>query len=180
MSNLMFMARPLSRAKITDVADRFRKMFGLEDDPYFPVPEVLEFMLPRASEDYAFSVGEVADMGPDHGRTLLDDFEIRLRKDVYDNMVLGAGRDRFTACHEIGHLVLHQPQYLSRRLEHREMRTFEDPEWQANTFASALMMPERFVKKCHSIEMMVEMFGVSEPAARSRLRNLNIQLRGAK
>ncbi len=66
----------------------------------------------------------------------------------------GAGRERFTLAHELGHLVLGHGEYLraesfdTQDLETSEKDDFESDlirrlEWQANRFASSLLLPHR-------------------------------------
>jgi hypothetical protein len=47
---------------------------------------------------------------------------------------------------------------------------FRDPEWQANTFAGALLMPEPMVRSARSVQEVIVEFGVTDRAARTRLR----------
>jgi len=53
-------------------------------------------------------------------------------------------RAHFTIGHEIGHFVLHCALGLmsyARTSSPKKRKPFENPEWQANTFASELLMP---------------------------------------
>lgn len=53
-------------------------------------------------------------------------------------------RANFTIAHEIGHFILHRVLNLmnfSRTVSHVQPKVFENPEWQANTFASEFLMP---------------------------------------
>lgn len=53
-------------------------------------------------------------------------------------------RANFTIAHEIGHFILHRVLNLisfSRVANTNQKKPYEDPEWQANTFASELLMP---------------------------------------
>jgi len=180
MSNLVFRARPLSTAAIGATADQVREVLGLRDVRYVPVPEVLELLLPKALEGYVFRVGEHEELQECHGQTRPDEREICLRDDVYQRMIGGAGRDRLTGCHEIGHLVLHQTPYLARRIGEQPLKAFEDPEWQANCFAGSLLMPERFFREAGSVAVAIEMFGVTADAARHRMRQLKLGWEGVK
>ncbi len=91
---------------------------------------------------------------------------------------------RFTAAHEIGHIVLHVDQIKERfedsfgpKLFRRsQLKAYEDPEVQANAFASALLMPTTVVKSMDSpnARMLTDAFGVSYSAASLRLAKLKM------
>jgi len=83
---------------------------------------------------------------------------LRLRADVWDGVLAGHARARFTLAHEIGHLVLHR-----QDLAYHQGRAFRDtvtpaqklapgvpvfasPEWQANAWAGAYLMPFEAVR----------------------------------
>lgn len=78
-------------------------------------------------------------------------FYVTLSEQTYMRLERGESRGLFTLCHEIGHLALHKDTLRRlRQLPHRELMmersksshpVYEDAEWQANRFASALTMP---------------------------------------
>lgn len=162
----------MSTAKIEAVANMVRLQFAF-DDPWLPVPELVEHLLPKVMPRYSFGVEEMAEMGNRHGYYDPVNSRLVLRADVYDGMCNHMGRDRFTATHEVGHLVLHSGG-LNRSIPGRELKVYRDPEWQANTFAAALLMPERMVRACRSVEQVAAEFGVSLDAATLRLKKLGI------
>ncbi len=106
----------------------------------------------------------------------------------------GGVRARYTVVHEIGHAVLHGSQlrvvhslgFTVSRYSRTELRPFEDPEWQANAFAAAALMPSELVVRLLSpfshdgavrdesraIAIIKEKFNVSQPAAERRLSDL--------
>lgn len=102
---------------------------------------------------------------------------------------------RSTVAHEIGHAILHIPEYQRRRqtiiseqtskdgILHRlpdtEIPIYRNPEWQAHRFASGLLMPEMSVRKalyahCGDHAALSSVFGVTPAFVRSRLKGLNI------
>ena len=102
---------------------------------------------------------------------------------------------RSTVAHEIGHAVLHVPEYRRRRqtilseqssdlrIFHRrpdaEIPTYRNPEWQAHRYAGGLLMPEAAVRRAmlgnHAHpKALAELFEVTPAFARSRLRGLKI------
>ncbi len=78
---------------------------------------------------------------------------IRLRSDVWNGAKAGNPRFRFTVAHEVGHVVLHRSDLAQNRgCAFRDVLTateklppevpiFCSPEWQANAWAEAFLMP---------------------------------------
>ena len=63
-----------------------------------------------------------------------------LRDGTYEGIVKGNPRDIFTLYHEIGHYILKHERELNRG-QIGEHDYYEDSEWQANAFASEILMP---------------------------------------
>ena len=101
------------------------------------------------------------------------------------------GRSRFTGCHEFAHVVLHRNQMHRRmitlnptldyyfRSKREELKSYIDPEWQADYLAGVLLMPRPAVKSLMAryndsqlVGKMVEIFGVSRIAAEVRLQKM--------
>jgi hypothetical protein len=87
-------------------------------------------------------------------------------------------RNRFTIAHELGHVVLG---HVAEGKAPKRDTTFSnnDPdEVDANAFAAALLMPEKFVRKLYrsarNVQELSEAFGVSTVAMTYRLKNLGI------
>lgn len=120
---------------------------------------------------------------------------IALRADVWSLVEAEDGRARFTLAHEVAHAWMHKNDVLRGGVVYRDagllasqrllpgMKIYESPEWQANTFASALLMPKELVKewfelmRCDrpdaiQIVAAARHFGVSYQAARIRLERL--------
>ena len=110
------------------------------------------------------------DMPFKEGETIPGQNKIRIREDVYNAACDGNGRARFTVAHEIGHFLLHTPNSISlcRMEEDTKLRPFEDPEWQANTFASELLAPACLITGHTKTEIMGRC-GLSEKAAKVAL-----------
>lgn len=78
---------------------------------------------------------------------------VRLRPDVWEGAVAGNARFRFTVAHEIAHVVLHRNDLIQNRgRAFRDVVTpteklpadvpiYRSPEWQANGWAGAFLMP---------------------------------------
>jgi hypothetical protein len=126
-----------------------------------------------------------------HGLEGLTDMEAKivwLPPQTYARLEAGGGRPKFTAAHEIGHVVLHRNELhtsapwpnggvvFARRTE---IDPYEDPEWQANNFASALLMPATALVQLERTHgevtdtLIHETLEVSLTSARLRLKIFN-------
>jgi Zn-dependent peptidase ImmA (M78 family) len=93
-------------------------------------------------------------------------------------------RQRYTIAHELGHFCLHK--HLKQRFEDKIFfrgGTPDKPEWQANEFASAILMPEQSLREkvrsgTRSIENLAKEFEVSTLALRIRAKNLGMSGHG--
>src|SRR5690606_3735229 len=108
--------------------------------------------------------------------------ELVLAQYVYDGMIDGNGRDRFTGAHECCHGLLHLPQIeqvlvdskLPRLYRRQEIPRYRDPEWQADAWAGSFLMPtmavQAFVSKYGvDLDGMSTAFNVSYTAVRTRI-----------
>lgn len=164
-----FIVPPLSAKAIALAAGAVRKGLGLQAVKHLPIVTVYE-ALGFIHEHGKFQVLEDHEMGPDDGRTYPDAGLILLRQTVYDSAANGDGRSRFTMCHELGHLVLHRGAgALARVNPNAPHRIYQNSEWQADVFASFLMMPTELLESYWSVQQVVSDFGVSQAAAVTRL-----------
>lgn len=74
--------------------------------------------------------------------------------------------------HELGHYLMHTRDELVFTRNQIKLKSYEDSEWQANTFASELLMPEYLITKDDNIFTLMNRFGVSKSAAKVRLNKL--------
>lgn len=112
--------------------------------------------------------------------------EILASERTYWRLEAGHPRAGYFVAHELGHCVLHTDQLvrLAQMPTHQQAafhrgradhKIYEDTEWQANGFASALLMPARAIQTLEEREgklttaLVVEHFGVSEEAAGYRI-----------
>lgn len=114
------------------------------------------------------------------------DGRVQVNEATYRGAHRGQGRPRFTMCHEVYHGLAHRSQIRRVLVDTGELTLYRrsdiptqiDPEWQANVFAAALLMPRAMVKlvdkeaRNAEIADMVYYFGVSPTAARVRLSSL--------
>lgn len=98
-------------------------------------------------------------------------------------------RDRFTICHELGHLFLHYPvvqkqhgaescMVATRWVDNSNLE-LQRTEWEANWFAAGFLMPETDFRKLfldcgRNIVKVANYFGVTEKAAEVRAKTLGI------
>ncbi|MEH3063662.1 MAG: ImmA/IrrE family metallo-endopeptidase [Methylobacterium radiotolerans] len=174
MSDVVFMAPPMSRANIEAGTMAIRKLLGFTD-PFLDVPRLLEYALGGIAPGFTFEVLDRDVMGSRHGQMDPGKRIVALRLDVYEGLIAGRGRDRFTACHEVGHAVLHGGR-LNRLAPGVKPAPYRDPEWQANAFAGALLMPAHMMAVAESIEDAMAEFGVTEDATRVRARVLKREI----
>lgn len=93
-------------------------------------------------------------------------------------------RQRYTIAHELGHFCLHR--HLKQRFEDKIFfrgGKSDKPEWQANEFASAILMPEQNLRDrvrsgVRNVEELAKEFKVSTLALRIRAKNLGISGHG--
>lgn len=174
MSRHCYEVSPMSRFKLMELATGLRTALRIEQ-PYFPILQVVELVLPRIEgfEEVCLTIGEMEEMGDDHGLTFPDNREIRLRRDVYDGVYNRKGRDRFTLAHELGHLLLHSnPGYARTLRESSSVKPYKSSEWQANTFAASLLMPIEFLQRTQNALEIVEACGVTIEAVQTHRRLL--------
>lgn len=164
-----FSVPPLSKVRIQQIARSVRapleRAFGRQ--PYLRMDWVLEY-LQHGLEDFELQVLEEHEMGSLHGETIPHKRILRLRRDVYDGLCRGNGRDRFTGAHEVGHLFLHNVAPAFARQTVIGQPIYMNSEWQADNFASYLLIDDEYLRQCRNVAEVQAMFGVSESAARAR------------
>lgn len=159
-------AKPRSKRDIEQVAYNIRKTLKLEKYLYFPIVEFIENILPQIDTNFSYEYCELADM-PKNTYAFYNptDNIMHIREDVYEAACKDDGRHRFTLAHEVGHYFLHSEDVILRRSASKfEIKPFENPEWQANTFAGALLIPNNLIKNM-SISQIASQCGTSYQAA---------------
>ncbi|GLQ93478.1 ImmA/IrrE family metallo-endopeptidase [Dyella acidisoli] len=158
-----------SNASLMDLAQSVRQSLRWEK-PYFPIAQFMELGLPTLWPDYEFQVVERQMMPSEHGLTYPDKRLVLIREDVYEGALRGAGRDRFTMAHELGHLLLHTNVGMARHVQKGTIPAYRDSEWQANAFAGALLIPRFAVNDGPTIDQIMERCGVSRDAAEVQMK----------
>ncbi|MDY6019174.1 MAG: ImmA/IrrE family metallo-endopeptidase [Anaerococcus sp.] len=142
-----YIADPLSRKDIRKMAYRFRELFGFENEMYFPIVQVIEFLSSKG--EFNLEICTVEEMGTKYGETIPSENTIKLREDIYDNACDGDGFSRSTCSHELLHWLKHGEETVSfcrKEDDLRKRRAYEDPEWQANCFSGELLVPKHLVR----------------------------------
>lgn len=161
---------PMREAVIAGMARWVRAICGLEEVRYFPVDRAYEILGEFVETGEAeFEVLEDHLLGDDDARTYPDRGVIQLRQSVYDGASAGKARPRFTMSHELGHLVMHRNVAFNRVNPESPPKIYQNSEWQADAFASHLLMPYELVRCYFDVEAVMRDFGVSFTAASARL-----------
>lgn len=163
---------PRSRDDIIDAALRLRQALRITN-PKFPILGVVEVLLPQYDPEFSFEVKEQSELGEQHGLTRPELKEMWIRDDVYEGARRGVGRDRFTIAHELGHYLLHNEPGLARTMKPKgSLPAFRCSEWQANSFAGALLIPTDVAQALRDPHAIAETCGVSVDAAKVQLNVL--------
>lgn len=169
-----FRVAPRSTLDIRKHAVHVRQVLGLKPDVgFFPMAEFIESWFDwgigyDVVEPGELPVGVEACCVPEKGL-------IMLTLQTYENACYDNPRARFTVVHELGHLALaHTRAFHRERPDISEIKAFEDSEWQANTFAAEFLMPVEDIqrRRLRGVYDVMERYGVSEPAAAKRIRDL--------
>ena len=142
---------------------------------YFPVVEALDMLAVAFESDFDYRIVSREEMPDKYGETIPGMNLIRIREDVCSRATLGSGRDRYTIAHEIGHWLLHDLKSISlARSTFANTPKYCQPEWQANEFASHLLMPRELIRNKEVQTIMTEC-GVSNEAASIQMAKFRIK-----
>lgn len=159
---------PMSTEKLRQFAEKVRDVFVARNQIEFPIMEVLEFRLQRIFPDFVLDVQDEETMGDDEGRVLAGGNAIIFRADVYRGACRGNRRDRFTACHEFAHFLMHREVKLARARDDSD-KIYVDSEWQADEFAGTLLMSPRHVHLFHDADTAADACNMNPAASRVML-----------
>lgn len=157
-------AKPLSRKSIRKFTDTIREICDRTDTLEFPIIHFLENIMPLLSNDFEYDIVEDHELDCE-ARAFPESNKILIRESVYDGAYDDNPRDLFTIAHEIGHMFLHREDSISfARGKTINIKPYENPEWQANTFAGELLAPVHLIKGLR-IEEISEKCKVSRQVA---------------
>lgn len=99
---------------------------------------------------------------------------IYLTEETYRKACMNDARTRFTIFHELGHLLLGHNRELHRANIPKDVKPYQDSEWQADRFSAEITMPLDIIYdyELFSVEKIKEQFGVSDKAAETRYNQL--------
>ena len=173
MSNIDdYKAPPTSWPKVDTLANRLRANLKMEQVPKLPIVNIVEKILYEQLELFEFQVRDRREMGTAEGLTCPNGDFIRFREDVYNSACAGGMRARFTFAHELGHFFMHTNVPLARAAATERIPAYRSAESQANRFAGTLLIPAALVTPDHTVERIMEEFGVSKLAAEFRIADL--------
>jgi transcriptional regulator with XRE-family HTH domain len=155
----------VSTAKIRAYAEKLRSALVDDSQIEFPIIEVLEWTMPKLDAQFIFSVQDENEMGDNEGLVPVGEHELILRSDVYEGACNGSERDRFTACHELGHYLMHRKIKLARAMSDSD-KIYCDSEWQADTFAATLLVSQRHANLFHDSRDLAAKCKISPRAGR--------------
>lgn len=141
-------APPLSKKKIEDIAWTVRNIYGKIHNPnslYFPIVPFIELLGALPDDTLNYDVAEDESMGDHYAHYDPIKNTLSIKSSVYLGALQENGRDRFTLAHELGHYFLHRNAVQFARAESGGIPKYCEPEWQANTFASMLLIPPRLI-----------------------------------
>jgi len=156
---------PTSTENLRGFAEKVRAAFLDQDKVEFPIMDVIEFRLGVVFDGFYIDIRDKESMGEDEGRVIGGTKGLALREDVYEGAWNRNGRDRFTACHELGHFLMHRTITMARTREDTD-KIFCDAEWQADTFAGTLLMSPRHLGKFTDSDHAADLCGMTVGAAK--------------
>ncbi|MBR4749725.1 MAG: peptidase [Abditibacteriota bacterium] len=108
-----------------------------------------------------------------HAETDILTGHITIKESVYERACKGAGQDRMTVAHEIGHFftICCCGFKMQRIFTNRKVKAYNDPEWQAKCFAGEFLIDHDLTRDLSPFEIVDEC-GVTLNAAwyQSRIR----------
>lgn len=141
------MAPPLSRHIIEKYALHIREKLGVDKKLYIPIMKIAEHVLPQIDPTFQMVTMYEDEMSGEYANYRPQDNTLSIRQDVYVAACNDDPRHRFTIAHELGHYFMHDDITAFSRCERNEIiPTYRNPEWQANVFAAALLMPSELIK----------------------------------
>ena len=146
---------PTSASQLRKYANSIRKLLNCTDKIAFPILEIL---------DYLMDEGVIIFQILDDNDSYFEENTIYAKEAVYREAIAGIGRSRFTLTHELAHFILLRILNFEIFTMDQEPLPFQDPEWQANTLASEILIPFNLTKD-FSLEEVMEKCLVSEECA---------------
>ncbi len=97
-------------------------------------------------------------------------WRIKIRKGIYEGLLRGDVRARWTLAHELAHVLLQHPRLFLSRPRKGDQKT--QYELEANLFAATFLAPYEKAKNLRTMEEIRDLFQISAGSAASRLKEL--------
>ena len=168
-----------SRQDIETLAADVRSVLKVLPSDIMSLPHVIEIALPQIFDEFFLRIVPDGEMRGVEASVAVTRPEMIMSETTYKALCKGEPRARFTAAHELGHLFMHSGEHVhyARR---GELADAVNPEWQANAFAAAFLMPESEFRKCLTVEDAKARFGVGYRSAQLRAQTLKHKWKGTK
>jgi Zn-dependent peptidase ImmA (M78 family) len=173
-------AKPMSIASIRNISIFVRKILNVPDDKPVNVVKALDILTIKLFKyNFNYIVLEDSDTifkEDEEAKTNIINETIYIKRSVYEEASHKKYcRAHFTISHEIGHFILHRMLNginLARSKTNYNLMIYENPEWQADVFASELLMP---YEQCLNLsaDKIRKQYHVSTGAANTRYEKIN-------
>jgi hypothetical protein len=181
-----WIASPRSAREIAAIAVTARDILGF-NNAYVPnLAGILEIELPKLVPDYTFIVEDTVfdSLGnPVFAQTRFMPPSISFTESKYLGLVDNDPHARFTAAHELGHMLLHRTDKKLNRapgIQSKYNNKSYSSEWQANEFAASFLAPEHIARCFDDPSELAANTLVSLRVAQIRLTNLGLWPRERK
>ena len=164
---VMYKAKPVSRREINDFVRKLRRRFNMEYVDKIDILRFIENDIYQLYSDFKLEIVAVDDMVDPCAlaETFPDEHRMIIREDIYLKAYNGDGFARFTIAHELCHLFKHHEKNVSFCRRGTTLKTYEDPEWQADAFAGEFLAPGYLIVD-KTIQQIHQDHGVTTSAAR--------------
>ena len=170
---------PLDTKKIHSLAQNLRYILDV-GNTYVPnMCGIIEHHLPNLVRGYDYAVVDeirLEGVALAEAQTEFEPVRITFCRETYLRLVDGNPRARFTAAHEIGHLLLHEGLRTLHRMPEKSEAKFQSrsAEWQANEFAAAFLAPKHLLQEFNSPEEAAELMKVSLRVTQIQMKQLGL------
>jgi Zn-dependent peptidase ImmA (M78 family) len=170
----LFIAQPRSKSDILERARHIRKVFELDSAIYVPVDEIIERIDSTIDETFQWEICDDCYI-PADVEAFYDPQQnfMCISNKTYVDATNGNGRARFTLAHELGHYILGVDKVILPRssIKNLKILAFQNPEWQANTFASLFLALPDIIRNFHNAFEVSEKCGLSYQASDIAFKN---------
>ena len=155
---------PTSKEKLKNIAIKFRKEFDV-NTLAFPVIEIIDKLHCKGLLNLFIVNEDDSIMKKDELAFYeLNSNSMFVKEHVYLEAIENIGRARLTLTHELSHYLLLYVLKFEVTETKEEIKTYEDPEWQANYLASELLAP-RDLTQGFNVQDYISKCNISEECA---------------